>query len=54
MGAKFEAIADSLFKSLTFKAHKKVKGSTVQKKFQRLKDSCKREWAMDGEGANLS
>lgn len=54
MGAKFEAIAEALFKSSTFKGYKKVKGPTIQKKFLRLKDSCKRDWAMDGEGANLS
>ena len=54
MGAKFEAISEALFNYPTFKAYKKVKGPTLQKKFNRLKEQCKRDWAMDGEGANLS
>ena len=42
MGAKFEAISEQLFKSKTFNAYKKVKGPTLQKKFMRLKDTCKK------------
>ena len=54
MGAEFEAISEQLFKSKTFNAYKQVKGPTLQKEFMRMKDNCKKEWAMDGEGANLS